>query len=154
MAHVFGVSCRLAGQLLILVGEAGLTHISEDELADCWLKTGASAPCVSHPLEWPRHALMLVADVQEDTWKALEAAQVHHYLWLILLAKVNHADKSRIRVGGHCKVTDKDMLTRSCEGWGHLGVLPQYDSRISGRQWWYLFLFIITSLVPNKMLGT
>lgn len=140
MTHVFGVSCRLAEQLLFLAGEKELTYISGDELADCWSKIGASAPHFSHPPEnWRKHTPMLVADVQEDTWKALEAAQVHHYLWLISLAKVSHMDKSRIRVRGHCKVIDKDMLTRNCEDWGHLWVLPQYDSRINGRQWWYLF---------------
>lgn len=153
MAHAFGVSCRWAKQLLFLGVEAGLTHIWGDELADYWSKTGTTAPHVSHaPEGWLRHALVLVADVREDMWKAREGAQVHHYFWLILVAKVSHTDKSRIRVGGHCKVTNEDMLTRTCKDWGRLCILPQCDSRINGRQCWYLFLFTTISLVLSKML--
>lgn len=51
--------------------------------------------------------------------RPLEAAEACHYFWLVLVTKVNQMDKSRIKVGGHCKITDKDMFTRSCGDWVH-----------------------------------
>lgn len=152
---IFGVSCRLARQLLFLGVEGGVPHISGDKLADCWLLTldWETAPPVSYPPEsWLRCTLMVVADVHKDKWKALEGAQERHYFWLILVAKVSHTDKSRIGVGGHGKVTNEDMWTRSCKDWGLLCMPPQHASGTDGRQCCYLFLVTAISLVLSKML--
>ena len=91
IAHVLGVSCRLAGQLLFLALEARFAHIAGDGLsrltAVLTLHLGDGDKCshVCYPPEGSLGHLLSVEDAQEETGRPLEVDRAYCYLWLILV---------------------------------------------------------------------
>lgn len=91
IAHVLGVSCRLAGQLLFFALEARFAHIPGGGIsrvtAVLSLRLGDGDKCsqVCYPPEGSLRHLLSEEDAQEETGRPLEVARAHCYSWLILV---------------------------------------------------------------------